>query len=57
MHKFKQKVQLRTNRGMSIILLVIVLATVQLAIDFFVFNLVRILMVERQLNGICEAAS
>ena len=42
---------------MSIVLLVIVLALVQLTIDFFAFNLVRILMVQRQINGVCEAAS
>ena len=57
MYPLKRKIQLRNNRGMSILLLVIVLAVVQLTIDFFVFNLVRVLMVERQLSGICEAAS
>jgi hypothetical protein len=48
---------LRNNRGLSIILLVIVLAIVQIAIYFFVFNFVRILMIQRQITGVCEAAS
>ncbi len=51
------KNKLRNNRGVSVILLVLVLAMSLLTIDFFVFNLAQILMIQRQISGVCEAAS
>lgn len=46
-----------SKRGASVIFVVAALATVQFAIDVFVVNVVQILMAQRQLSGVCEAAS
>src|SRR6516165_1718104 len=47
----------RTKRGASVLLLVSALAILQIVIDLFVVNLVQILMAQRQLSAVCEAAA
>ena len=57
MKKLNRMARGRNNRGVSVILLIIALSIVQLTIDFFVFNLIRVLMVQRQISSVCESAS
>ncbi len=57
MRVHNRRINYRNNRGISIILLVLVLAGFMLTVDFFVFNVVQTMIIDRQINGICDAAS
>ena len=47
----------RGQRGASIVVLAIALASVLGTVDIFCFNISRILVIQRQIDGICQAAA
>jgi len=52
-----QRIHLRDNRGAAVIGLCLALAMVLMAVCFFVFDMNRMQMAQRQLTAICDAAA
>ena len=52
-----QRIQLRDNRGAAVVGLCLALGMVLLAACFFVFDMNRMQMAQRQLTAICDVCS